>query len=66
MTIKTRMTVNFHFPSFLEVQFWFTFVVALDDVQDYADYGSDFETGPKDGHQDVDPYAGTYIIWNTY
>jgi len=38
----------------------------LDDVEDYVDYDMDFETGPKDGRQDVDPYAGTFIIRNMY
>jgi hypothetical protein len=34
----------------------------LDDVEDYADYDSDFEPRADVGHHDVDPYAGVCII----
>jgi hypothetical protein len=35
---------------------------SLDEVEDYADYDSDFEPRADIGHHDVDPYAGVYII----
>jgi hypothetical protein len=34
----------------------------LDDVEDYADYDSDFEPKTGGGHQDVDPYAGECML----
>jgi len=64
MMIKTWMTVNFCFLSFLEVNSDSLLSHILDDVEDYVDYDMDFETGPMDGHQDVDPYAGTFTIRN--
>lgn len=33
----------------------------VDDVEEYADYDSDFEPKADAGHHDVDPYAGTFL-----